>query len=343
MFIASVMSSNYPILWCPLFLLPSIFPSIRDFSNESALLIRWPKYWSFSFSISPSNEYSGLISFRIDGFDLLAVQGTLKSLPQYYHLKESFLQCSAFLRVQLSHSHVYDYWKNHSLTIQSGVGKVVSLLFNMLTRFAIAFCPRSKHLFFKPQNFIVFLANSQENETDVITDMVITTKMEIHIREHHDQHAEMSRGLPLRWKHRWLQSSGNFHCISTQISAFYWIFCIIRSFSITSVGNKGIILLENLEQTSEKAMAPHSSTLAWKIPWTEEPGMLQSMRSLRVRHNWATSLSLFTFMHCRRNGNPLQCSCLENPRDEGVWWAAVYGVAQSRTRLKRLSSSTYIA
>ena len=91
---------------------------------------------------------------------------------------------------------------------------------------------------------------------------------------------------------------------------------------------------------SEKVMAPDSSTLAWKIPWTEEPGGLQSMGSLRVRQDWATSLSLFTFMHWRRNGNPLQCSCLENPRDGGAWWAAVYGVAQSRTRLKRLSSSS---
>ena len=89
-------------------------------------------------------------------------------------------------------------------------------------------------------------------------------------------------------------------------------------------------------------MAPHSSTLAWKTPWTEEPGRLQSMGSLRVRHDWATSLSLFTFMHWRRNGNPLQCSCLENTRDGGAWWAAVSGVAQSRTRLKRLSSSSSI-
>ena len=87
-------------------------------------------------------------------------------------------------------------------------------------------------------------------------------------------------------------------------------------------------------------MAPHSSTLAWKIPWTERPGGLQSMGSLRVGHDWATSLSLFTFMHGEGNGNPLQCSCLENPRDRGAWWASIYGVAQSRTRLKRLSSSS---
>ena len=93
-----------------------------------------------------------------------------------------------------------------------------------------------------------------------------------------------------------------------------------------------------LSLSEEKAMAPHTSTLAWKIPWTEEPGRLQSMRSLRVRHDWATSLSLFTFMHWRRKWQP----CLENPRDRGAWWAAVYGVAQSRTPLKRLSSSSSI-
>ena len=107
-----MMSSTHFILCHPLLLLPSIFPSIRVFSNESALPVRWPKYWSFSFSISPSNEYSGLISFRIDWFDLLAVQGTLKSLLQHHSLKASILQCSTFFMVQLSP--VYDYWKNHS-------------------------------------------------------------------------------------------------------------------------------------------------------------------------------------------------------------------------------------
>ena len=100
-------------------------------------------------------------------------------------------------------------------------------------------------------------------------------------------------------------------------------------------GKKGILC-----SYSEKAMATHSSPLTWKIPWMEEPGGLRSMGSRRVRHDWATSLSLFTFMHGEGNGNPLQCSCLENPRDGGAWWAAVYGVAQSRTRLKRLSSSS---
>ena len=108
----SVMPSNHLILCCPLLLLPPIFPSIRVFSNESVLRIRWPKDWSFCFSISPSNECSGLISFRMDWLDLLAVQGTLKSLPQHHSSKTSILQCSAFFIVQLSSMH--DYWKNHS-------------------------------------------------------------------------------------------------------------------------------------------------------------------------------------------------------------------------------------
>ena len=113
MSIQSVMPSNHLILCRPLLLLPSIFPSIRVFSNESALCIRWPKYWSFSFNISPSNEYPGLISFRMDWLDLLAVQGTLKSLLQHHSSKASIFQCSAFFTVQLSS--IYDYWMNHSL------------------------------------------------------------------------------------------------------------------------------------------------------------------------------------------------------------------------------------
>ena len=112
-FIESVMPSNHLILCHPLLLLPSIFPSIRVFSNESAVHIRWPKDWSFSFNISPSNEYSGLISFRMDWFDCLAVQGTLKSLLQHHSSKASILQCSAFFIVQLLPS-VYDYWENHT-------------------------------------------------------------------------------------------------------------------------------------------------------------------------------------------------------------------------------------
>ena len=126
-------------------LLPSIFPSIRVFSNESALHIRRLKYWSFSFSLSPSNKYSGLISFRIDWFDILAVQGTLKSLLQHHSSKASILWCSAFFMVQLSHPYMTT-GKAIALAIRTFVGKVMSLLFNMLSRFVIAFLPRSKCL-----------------------------------------------------------------------------------------------------------------------------------------------------------------------------------------------------
>ena len=129
------MPSNHLILCCPL-LLPSFFPSIRAFSNESALHIKWPKYWSFSFSISPSNEYSGLISFMIDWFDLLVVQGTLKSLLQQHSSKASILQHSAFFIVELSHPYMTT-GKTIALTRQSFVGKVIFLLFNMLSRLYI--------------------------------------------------------------------------------------------------------------------------------------------------------------------------------------------------------------
>ena len=140
-----VMPSNHLILCRPLLLLPSIFPSIRVFSSESVLCIRWPKFWSVSFSISPSNECSRLISFRIDWWDLLAVQGTLKSLFQRHSSKASILQRSAFFMVQLSHPCMTS-GKTIALTRQTFVGTVVSLLFNMLSRLIIAFLPRSKHI-----------------------------------------------------------------------------------------------------------------------------------------------------------------------------------------------------
>ena len=139
------MPSNHLILCHPLLLLPSNFPSIRVFSNESALHIRWPKYWNFSFSISPSNEYSGLISFKMDWLDLLAVQGTLKSLLQHHSSKASILWCSAFLIVQLSHPYMTT-GKTIALSRWTFVGKVMSLLFNMLSRLVITFLPRSKLL-----------------------------------------------------------------------------------------------------------------------------------------------------------------------------------------------------
>ena len=140
-----VMPSNHLILCRPLFLLPSIFPSIRVFANESALHIRWPKYWNFSFNISLCNEHPGLISFRMDWLDLLAVQGILKSLLQHHSSKASILQCSAVFIVQLSHPYMTN-GKTIALTRWTFVDKVMSLLFNMLSRLVITFLPRSKHL-----------------------------------------------------------------------------------------------------------------------------------------------------------------------------------------------------
>ena len=139
------MPSNHLILYRPLLLLPSIFPSIRVLSNESALPIKWPKYWSFSFNISPSNEHPGLISFRMDWLDLLAVQGTLKSLLQHYSSKASILRHSAFFIGQLSHPYMTT-GKTIILTRWTFVDKIMSLLFNMLSRLVITFLPRSKHL-----------------------------------------------------------------------------------------------------------------------------------------------------------------------------------------------------
>ena len=141
----SVILSNHLILRHPLLLLPSVLPSIRVFSSETALCIRWPKYYSFSFSISPSNEYSGLISLRIDWFDLFAVQGTLKSLLQHHNLKASILRHSAFFLVQLSYPYTTT-GKTRTLTLRTFVGKVMSLLFNMLSMFVITFLPRSECL-----------------------------------------------------------------------------------------------------------------------------------------------------------------------------------------------------
>ena len=196
MFIKSVMLSNHLILCHPLLLPPSIFPSIRVFPKESVLHIRWPKYWSFSFTISPSNQYSRLISFRMDWLDLLAVQGAFKSLLQHQSSKVLILRHRAFFMVQLSHLYMTTL-RTKALTRWIFVGKVMSWLFNMLFRWVIAFLPRSKHLL-------------------------------------------------ISWPH------------------------------------------------FREDVVPHGEG----------------------------------------NGNPLQCSCLENPRDGGAWWAAVYGVAQSWTRLK---------
>ena len=148
--------SNHLILCRPLLLLPTIFPSIRVFSNESVLHIRRPKYWSFNFSISPSNEYSGLIFFRMDCLDLLAVQGTLKSLLQHHSSKASVVHCSAFFIVQFSHPYMTTR-KTIALTRRTFVGKVMSLLLNMLSRLIITFLPRSIGLLYRPGSMVQFI------------------------------------------------------------------------------------------------------------------------------------------------------------------------------------------
>ena len=205
----SVMPSNHLILCHPLLLLPSIFPSIRVFSNESVLHMRWPKYWSFSFSISPSNEYSGLISFRMDWLDLLAVQGTLKSLLQYHNSKASSFLYSPTL------TSIHDYWKTIALTTWTFVGKVMSVLFNILSRLVITFLPRSKHLLIS-----------------------------------------------------WLQSP----------SAVILEPPKIKSVTVYTV----------FPSICHKVRKWQPSILAWRIPWTEEPGRLQSTWSQRVGYDWAT-------------------------------------------------------
>ena len=167
MSIESVMPSNHLILCCPLLLLPSIFPSIRVFSSESALCMRWPKYWSFSFSISPSNEHPGLISFRVDWMDLRSVQGTLKSRLQHHSSKESILRCSAFFIVQLSYPYMTT-GKTIALTRRTFVDKVMSLPFNMtnLSRLVITFLPRSKCLlisWLQSPSAVIFVTNIENH------------------------------------------------------------------------------------------------------------------------------------------------------------------------------------
>ena len=159
-----VMPSNPLVLCHPRLLPPTIFPSIGVFSNESVLHIRWPKYWSFSFSISPSNDYSGLISFRIEWFDLLAVQGTLKSLLQHHSSKASIIWCSVSFIVQLLHPYMTT-GKTIALTIWTFVGKVMSLVFNKLPRFVITFLPRSKRLSISWLQTICSDFGAQKNKT----------------------------------------------------------------------------------------------------------------------------------------------------------------------------------
>ena len=163
------MPSSHLILCCPLLLVPLIPPNIRVFSNESTLCLRWPKYWSCSFSIIPSKEIPGLISFRTDWLDLLEVQGTLKSLLQHHSSKASILQCSAFFTVQLSHPCVTT-GKTIALTRQTFAGKVMSLLLNMLSRLVITFLPRSKHLLISwLQSPSAVILEPQKIKSDTVT------------------------------------------------------------------------------------------------------------------------------------------------------------------------------
>ena len=206
MFIVLVMPSNHLLLCHPLLLLPSIVPSIRVFSNESTLCIKWPKYWSFSFNTSPSNEHPGLISFRMDWLDLLAVQGTLKSLLQHHSSKASILLCSTFFIVKLSHPYMTNGKSQKPI--------IITLVYMY------------------PRKVITQLYKIQLTDTSLV--------------------AQSVKSLPTMWE-TWVRPLG-------------W------------------------EDSLEKAVATHSSTLAWKIPWTEKPGRLQSMGSQRVGHDWATLL-----------------------------------------------------
>ena len=185
MSIASVMPSSQLILWPPLLLLPSIFPSIRDFPNESAVHIKWPKYWSFSFSISPSNDYSGLISLEIDWFDLLAIHGTLRSLLQPHSLKTSILWCSAFFTVQLSQLHM-TIEKTIAMTIQTFVYRVTSLLFHTLSRFALAFLPRSNHLISWLQSPSAVILESKKRKSVASSSFSLSVCHEIMVARCHD-------------------------------------------------------------------------------------------------------------------------------------------------------------
>ena len=179
MSIELVMPSNHLILCRPLLLLPSTFPSIRVFSNQSGLRIRWPKYWSFSFNFSPSNEHPRLISFRMDWLDLLAVQGTLKRLLQHHSSKASIFQCSVFFILQHSHPYMIT-GKTTGLTTWPFVGKVMSLLFNMLSRLVIIFLPRSKHLLISwPQSPFAVILESRKIKSDTVSTVSPSTCHEV--------------------------------------------------------------------------------------------------------------------------------------------------------------------
>ena len=293
MYVELVMPSSHLILCHPLLFLPPIPPSIRVFSNESTLCMRWPEYWSFSFSISPSNEHSGLISSGMDWLDLLAVQGTLKSFLQHHGSKASILQHSAFFLVQLSHPYMTT-GKTIALTRRTFVGKVISLLFNMLSRLVVTFLPRSKHLLISwLQSPSAVILEPQKIKSDTVSTVSPSISHKV-------------VGPDVTILVFWMLSFKSTFSLSSLLSSrgflvplhFYFLFTFCRASLVAQMVKHLPAMRETQvwflgrEDPLEKEMAIHSSTLAWKIPWMEEPDRLQSMGSQRVRHNWATSLSL---------------------------------------------------
>ena len=261
-----VTPSNHLILSCPRLLPPSIFPNIRVFSNESALCIRWPKYWSFSFNISPSNEHPGLISFKMDWLDLLTVQGTLKSLLQHYGSKASILLCSALFIVQLSHPYMTTR-KTITLTRQTFVDKVMSLLFNMwfirlpdLLTMNHSFIPRINSpwsrkivlMCYQIWFAAIFLFYFCENGIGILIEIALN----------------VSHSSILAWRILWTEEAGGLLSTGSHRVRHDWS-------DLASI------------HALEKEMATHCSILAWRIPGTEEPGGLPSMGLHRVGHDWS--------------------------------------------------------
>ena len=303
---------NHLIHCCLLLLLSSIFPSIRVFSKESALPIRWPKYWSFSFSISPSNEYSGLISSRIDWLDLRVVQGTLKSLLHHHSTKASVLQGSAFFMAQLSYPYTTT-GKTIALTRWTFVGKVMSLLFIMLSRLVTAFLPRSKRLLISwlqsPSTVIL--------ETKKIKSVTVSIVSPSICHEVREQDATILVFWMLSFKPTF------------SLSSFTFIKRLFNSSLLSAirvVSSAYLRLLIFLPAILIPACA--SSSPAFHMMYSSYGGFPHSSVSKSSACNAGDpgSISGSGRSPGEGNGNPLQYSCLENPMDRGAWWATVYGI-----------------
>ena len=293
--IVSMILSNHLILCCPILLLRLILPSIRVFSSELALCIRQPKYWSFNFSISPSNECSGLVSFRIDLFDLLAVQGTLKSLLQTTVRKNQFFSTQPFFMVQLSHLYITP-GKTIALTIWTFISKVMSvlksILKNTLCRFVIGFLPRSKASFNFMTAVAVILEPKKIKSVSVSIDSMEYVKL-----SHLSIHSLYALAYKtLTWEYslkekQWVSSTQKVCCfLIMQAKLSFGTFFFFK-FSLDLIGTSFVAqMVKNLpavqethvqslgqEDPLEKGMATHSSIFAWRTPWRKEPGELQSM------------------------------------------------------------------